>query len=222
MSEWWLIFLSYSSVGFQIIASVFIIYFRSNLLSQLFWLLLLKVGLSLITNVTNLIGIKFFHLYSCYTFSIHNLLEGIILLLLFGTQFKLKKFKIVLNIFWVIYPAIALFNIYLIYFKGILDDELAYIAEAAMTLILSVLYFYESILKPRFEKIQYNPFFWINSALMFYFGATIFLWFFMSYIEKEVGDLSLYRYLWPIQNFASFAMYILIIRGVWTRTRVSY
>ncbi len=92
-----------------------------------------------------------------------------------------------------------------------------YIYVEITILILSIVYFFVEFVRMKIPDLTKHFFFWINSALMIYFGSSFFLFLFESIIRS---DDYLFNYTWPIQLISTIIMNLVIIVGTWKTRQV--
>lgn len=83
--------------------------------------------------------------------------------------------------------------------------------------ILSLLYFYSRLDLIQSKEELYNSYFWINCALLIYFGSTFFVTLFEEYVRNE--NPSLFDVTWPIQFIATIVFNLILAKGIWATTK---
>jgi hypothetical protein len=86
---------------------------------------------------------------------------------------------------------------------------------------LAVLYFQSVFRQLEIPFLPDHYFFWINSALLFYFGTTLFITLFEDVLRYSWQTT--YYMLWPIQLISNTLRNIILSVGLWkTRTALQY
>jgi hypothetical protein len=95
------------------------------------------------------------------------------------------------------------FHIYSLVFGGLI------------ILVHSLVYFYDLLIKMPVQRLERLPMFWINTAFLFYFASSSFI--FAAYAVDVFRDSLLL--FWTIQNVLRFVHLIIIIVGLWQDLR---
>ena len=156
-----------------------------------------------VSALTETIG---YYLYSnrinnVSVFFIYTVVEGLFI-------FESKTLKRILRILFVLYILLALF----IHLQHISYEMLSGV-ESVIILTLCVYYFYTVIAELSIPVLTDYYFFWVNSALLFYFGTNLFLSFFENYI-RNLGDQP-QASLWSIHLISGIIFNLLLALGIW-------
>ncbi|MFT5777745.1 MAG: hypothetical protein ACI837_000693 [Crocinitomicaceae bacterium] len=93
----------------------------------------------------------------------------------------------------------------------------AYSTLSLISIFFSVALFFQMINDLNIDSFRSNGYFWINSAILFYFGTTFCLTLFESYVHLEHPDLLMQ--IWPIQLLSNIIFYFMLSRGIWLINR---
>ena len=160
----------------------FINTFIFDMFLKYFWLY--KMNNLYIANIY--IPIEFFILLSLYQFNLHEIINKF-------------YFYIILSLFFTFY----VINIF--YFQGFFSDysSNAKTLESVIFIILSQVYFYKILIHLDVEFLLREPMFWINTGVLIYFSADIFIFIFGNYLMKYSENLN-------IQMWAIHAVFLMI------------
>lgn len=90
-------------------------------------------------------------------------------------------------------------------------------AESMLIFIFTILYFRKLLLLPDKKPLRILPMFWINSGLLIYFAAGLFLFALGNSIIRMPNSIS--RLIWGMDMLVSLFAYAFIFTGLWkTRT----
>lgn len=156
---------------------------------------------SLKLNVSNLILLN-----------IYIVLETILLLLIYSIIIKSHIWKLIIPIligFFIFY------TLYFLNFKNIKTlDSILLTSESLSVTTLSIIYFHNLLKYHEHKNILSFPFFWINTAVMFYFVGNLFLHLFSSYLQEHA--LFAFYELWGLwHSLLNIIFYSLIGIGFW-------
>lgn len=160
--------------------------------------ILLRIGVA--TNVPVII----------YTIIVSPILIGIYI-----KEIKLKSVRQFLTIL-----ASCLFFSELIWF--IMDYKMImpnvfYLPLTIICILLSLFYLIEQFIRLEIPDLTRHLFFWVNSALMIYFGVGYFLFIFEKIIRS---DEILFSYIWPIQIVSTILLNSIITYGAWKTRQI--
>lgn len=120
-----------------------------------------------------------------------------------------------LKIITFLYAAVALFQLYFVITDLGLQNTLINPSSSltALTIFVSIYYFYETFTEMKIKSLVNHPFFWTNTALLFYVGGGFVFQFFLNAMNKIVPHIS--DSLWPINNISTIIFNLLILRAIW-------
>jgi hypothetical protein len=203
--------LAYSSSAFAFFPFVQGVLNRNKLLLELklIWLL---ITLSIITDFLGGLLSYNLNISNLFLLNIYIVIESILLLVVYFLIIKNYKWKLIISIL------IALFIIYALFFSNFKSikslDNIVLTSESLSIMALSIIYFHCLLKFPVHKNLLYIPFFWINTALIFYFVGNLFLHLFSTYLQEH----ALYTFfeLWGIwHSLLNILFYSLISIGFW-------
>jgi|GEM_PF-1701375 len=156
---------------------------------------------SLKLNVSNLILLN-----------IYIVLETILLLVIYFIIIKSHIWKLIIPIL------IGFFIFYMLCFLNFKNiktlDSILLTSESLSVTTLSIIYFHNLLKYHEHKNILSFPFFWINTAVMFYFVGNLFLHLFSSYLQEHA--LFAFYELWGLwHSLLNILFYSLISIGFW-------
>lgn len=164
-----------------------------------------------VSKITTELGI-----HNAFVFHLYTISAGICLSWMYGTILPSRKSKILLAISC---SAIILTQIVVIMYEGIQTiNGIPYTILSVMMVATTFYQYYLMFDRPQTGNIMKVPFFWINGALLFYFGSTLFLSLFGEYALSNGYEL--FSILWPIQIIATIVFNLLIGIGLWNARRI--
>lgn len=85
-------------------------------------------------------------------------------------------------------------------------------------LLLSLIFFFRRMETITSRNEIFDYLFWFNSALLFFYGTTIIITLFESYIRFESPEI--FIFIWPIQLCANILFNLLLVRGLWAMKKM--
>lgn len=85
-------------------------------------------------------------------------------------------------------------------------------------LLLSLIFFFRRMETITSRNEIFDYLFWFNSALLFFFGTTIIITLFESYIRFDSPEI--FIFIWPIQLCANILFNLLLLRGLWAMKKM--
>lgn len=90
------------------------------------------------------------------------------------------------------------------------------LAIESLTIIATSLIYFDVMLKKMdYAKVWDNPFFWINSAILFYFAGSFFVFIFSNYL-----DASIEFNLWTIHTIVRIIFISVLTIGIWKARKI--
>ncbi|HWY10428.1 MAG TPA: hypothetical protein VN026_03830 [Bacteroidia bacterium] len=205
---------------FEVVSAVFellpfvIVFIVIKKIKQYCIPLIVVVCLGIVTEVTNYIcsnnGINNYFILRIYT------IVELVLISLFYVLFFRKHFKS--NFLFIPIPSFCVVAFIDYKINGINNfDNYAAAFEALTFSIFSLWSFFFISKNLIFEKITLEPFFWINTAVLFYFGGNLVLFIFNDYLIAH--ESSNHIALWAIHSVLNIFYNILIAIGFWKTKR---
>lgn len=138
--------------------------------------------------------------------NIYSMFEFLIILYIYYKEFHFKK-QYPLYVICLLFIFLSLINISLTH-----HDAIAYAIDAALIASFSVFYFFRLSNDITIPKLTNFYFFWINSAFLFYFSTSFFVFLFMHNVNTLGHTISLF--LWSIHMLANISYNVLFIIGI--------
>ena len=162
------------------------------------------------SSITEAIGYYFYYnrINNAFVFFIYTVVEGLFIIWLYYTIFESTMLKHILRVLFLLYLALAV----LVQLEYISYEVLS-ATESLVVLSLCVYYFYTVIAELSIPVLTDYYFFWINSALLFYFGTNLFISFFENYI-RYLGNQA-QASLWSIHLISGIIFNLLLAMGIW-------
>ena len=88
------------------------------------------------------------------------------------------------------------------------------IVEAIVLIVFSLLYFYKLASELKVSKLERHPMFWINAAVLIYFGSNLFVFLYSNYILFYSQELGIR--IWFIHALFFVLHNCLLAIGLWT------
>ena len=198
--------LSYTSAFFVSVPIIFLFFFY-RYFNKITKLLLIYLLLSLLTEIIQLIFIKCGK-ESIYITNIFSLLEFLLIALMYHLALELKKIK--KFVFFGLILLIVL--LFLIRFQ---NGPMPVFNSFYISLIVlfSLYYFYRENRDMKIENLTSHYFFWINSAFLFYFGFSFFIFISDDFIVSAPRNIA--RVLWTFHLIVNIAYYSILSIGIW-------
>lgn len=120
---------------------------------------------------------------------------------------------------WVLFPILIVGFTFSIefFFSKFQTNTVSYILLCGSGILFSIAYFFSLLNNDSINQIRSHSLFWINSAVLFYFGTTLCLTLFENYIHFENPEIN--YYIWPIQLIANIIYHLMLSRGIWLTKR---
>jgi hypothetical protein len=202
-------FVSYFSAGSVLIPLLFSIKLRKFSLQEM--VLLAYILLSAITEAISLYLVKIAHISNEQIFHGFRVLEVLLLVYLYLFEFNWNR----LMVYWPI--AILLTRAIIIFLFPEIDRMIFGVIAQSILIGLSIYWYYKVFERLDVSSLTDHPFFWYNTAILFYFGVTFLLGIFENFIREAPELIS--RFLWCIQLIANIGLNILIAMGLWKTNR---
>lgn len=146
------------------------------------------------------------------SFEIFEIAEGLIILYIYGQQFKLTTKHIL------IWQSSLLGLFIVIYLIPGIPSNLGSASVAIVMCILGVVYFYNIFNEMQIPLLSNHYFFWINTAFLFYFGSTFLLSLFENFIRTGTETTAIF--LWSIQLISNIIHNFLLSVGIWKTQKI--
>ncbi len=164
----------------------------------------------LLLNLSNdVIGYVLFinNTSTTFSFEIFTILQGFIVVYIYSNQFKFSHRTML---------SIQLLMLCLFLFIHFISPTSSDFSNAFVDLIIcffGVRYFTQIFINLQVPVLTNYYFFWINTALLFYFGTTFLFSLFENFIRS--GDETLAFFTWSIQLISNITHNFLLSIGIW-------
>lgn len=150
---------------------------------------------------------------------IHTVIYAFILLLIGRELINSKRVKFSIEICFYLLIIIAIWEFF--YHHGYLQiNTYSYLLLSILGIQISIFYLFQLINNINKVDVFSDLGFWISAALLIYFGTTVCLTLFDTYILVDSPEV-LY-YIWPIQLIANIIYHLILARGIWQMRQISY
>lgn len=203
--------LAYTSSAFAFFPFVQGILNRNKLVLELklIWLL---ITLSIITDLLGGVLSLNLNISNLLLLNIYIVIESILLLTVYLIVLKNNKWKLMISILISAYILYALFFSNFSSLKSL--DSKVLTSESLSIMALSIVYFHYLLKYTIHKNLLHLPFFWINTAMIFYFVGNLFLHLFSSYLQEHA--LYAFYELWGLwHSLLNILFYSLISIGFW-------
>lgn len=86
--------------------------------------------------------------------------------------------------------------------------------ENVVFIIYPLAFFYSILKELKILKLEKEPMFWINIAILLYFSCNLFIFIFSNYIIDSLSHVN-NLWIWFVHGFFNMLMYILFAIGLW-------
>ena len=172
--------------------------------------LFLYVSVSFVTEIINFVLTKS-NINNMIVFHFFTIIEFILISIFYLLFFKKYLKPVYLLIPIPVFVILAFFD-YKINSFNTMDDFTASIGAILLSLYALFSFFF-MMRKLIFENILTEPFFWINSGVLFYFSGNLLVFAFYNYICTYQRSYS--EAVWAIPQFLTIFFNILISIGFW-------
>lgn len=217
MNEW--VYDILESISICIALVPLLILLRTNgVSSHLKRLLIILLVLELASELTTKI-LSVFHVNGFLIIHIYTLLYGLILLLISRTKIKSVFAKRIVLYCYVVLLFVEFWELNRV--EGyLLVNTYSYLVLNVIGIAISVSIFFQLINDRQLNDMKIDFFFWFSTALIFFFGTTIAITLFQTYILMDNPDII--YYIWPIQLIANIIYHLILARGIWQMRQISY
>ena len=130
---------------------------------------------------------------------------------IYWLEFRKKSYRIMISFLCLIY-VIGIFIPFLQHKKIDAIDSIISVIEAIIIILLSIIFLFKTTLDLEIPKPKDYPFFWLNSAFLFYFGTNFFMLLFNNTL-KEFDHTTVY-FIISIRPVTNIAYNLLIAKAV--------
>jgi len=143
---------------------------------------------------------------------IFTVLECSVISIIYFLHFRAKEVRNFIKGFYLTFFALCL--IILLFNKGYNEpDNILSSYEACLFIILSLYFLYKEIKERSVPRLNEYYFFWLNSAILVYFGISFFVFLFSVLLEKS--DLKIYNFFKAFSLMVNITYNILLTVSIW-------
>lgn len=167
--------------------------------------------ISVLTEAINLYLAK----NNTYNYQVRNsftYIECSLLLYIYFLQFSGQKVRAFILIAFCLFTLIAI-KVLLIDGKINKSDNILTTFESSLFIVLSLYYLYSDIVENEIPRLGEKYFFWINNALLIFFGFSFFLFLFSGFLEKT--ETVIFKCFKGAYLLTNILFNILLSLGVW-------
>lgn len=214
--NWYGVF-SNSSMLSPLIPISLLFIFKTTLPKRIYWLLFIITLLSFLSDAICM-TIASYGIYTAPVIHVYSLLIGCTWFLYFREIINnalLKKiclFLIFVLLIIFIFESLIYERIY------VLGNPFAYGYISIMLVVLSMVFFFLRMNSIQHKSEIFDYLFWVNCAVLMYFGPTFVLTIFEDTIRIHIPEME--RSLWRIQQIASVLYSLIIAKGIWAARKV--
>jgi hypothetical protein len=158
--------------------------------------------------------LSFFSVHNTFLFDIYVVEEFVLLSMLYRSWLSNRiHAKISIPIVALLFVVFSIYNSIHLQRHHVFNSN-ARAIESILLASYSVIGFYHLFQESMEEPISRNPFFWINTAILLYFSAGIFLFLLSNTLLKNM-DNTFNRIVWDIHRWLAIVYYTLIGIGIW-------
>jgi hypothetical protein len=148
-----------------------------------------------------------------YVYSVYNIIELGLILLIFN--YAIKSSKVVSVLAFISFTVYAVINVSFIQRGGI--NSYSLICMSIIVLLYSIYYFYWLIQKLPTLQLQRLPMFWLSSAWLIFYSGTLFLFTFTDYLV--ITQLERILAYWTLHNILKIIEATMIVAALWMDLR---
>lgn len=137
--------------------------------------------------------------------------ETILFLLMYRSVFQNTKIKATVLLIVILAVLYLLFTIVTTNFQKL--NFILNPLECVLMISLSLYYFYSLFAVPQSELLQNNPMFWINTAILYYFSTSLFIFLFKGYLSH--CEINTFRRVLSLHLFANIIQNLLFAVAIW-------
>lgn len=176
-------------------------------LFSIYWLLLI----SFLVEIPNTI-LLFYNVNTMLIFHVFTVIEFLSLYVFYQRFYNTTNSGRYLWVFLMVFLLIAFADLFFIAgYRHV--NNIASSTESIFLIIFSLYTFYLIMSKMLYDDLLDTSVFWINSAVLFYFAGTLFLFLFSNYLIAKGNKV--YGELYKIHTVFNALWYLLISIGFW-------
>jgi hypothetical protein len=182
-------------------------FFRVGLSSSILRILFLYLLVSLLTDVSSFVLVRGLHVSNV------DLIHGFVFVeacLVASLYFELFRLRIA-HLVWPVLLLCLIMGLALIFPRDF--GGLFALCTSTVILLLGMRYFDTMLSDLNVPRLTEHDMFWINSGVVFYFGATLFISASETFVRE--ANILLTRFVWLIQLFSNTLFHIILAIGIW-------
>lgn len=216
MDSVWYSVLVYLTILSPIFPILLLFFINGNYSTKIKVSLLVILFSSLISDVVCLV-LSYNGINNNFVIHYYTLIAGLSFLFYYKSVINKKWMK---YFFWISSISFILVNfLESFWYSDIYTaNTIAFSSLSVLLIVLALLFFFYrmNVIQSRDEIFDYL--FWVNSAVLIYFGSTIILTLFEDMIINIPQEI--YNSIWIIQLIASLAFVFMISKGIWTARKI--
>jgi len=169
-------------------------------------LLLTYLISGLITEVVSLYFVKVMHVSNGAVFHAFTIIEISLVGTVYLYEFGIAQKHLFLGL-------IVLVRLLCLPLPDLLETQIFAIISSVVLLTASVYYFYGIFDRLDIPILTQHWFFYINSAVIFYFGISFVYWTFFNQIQTS--PIVVYKFLWSIKLCSNIIYHLILAKGLW-------
>lgn len=136
---------------------------------------------------------------------------------LFSHVLQSNRVRTVIGFFYIVFVAFSIFNAFFI--QSVQEfHSLTYVLGGIFSIYLSGAYLRQMVVSPDNDSVTRDPFFWVSSALILYFGGTVPFYGMFNYLETHHYEFTVFYHTY-ISNAFSIVLNILIMTAFLCRKK---
>ena len=216
MDSVWYSVLVYLTILSPIVPILLLFFINGNYSTKIKVSLLVILFSSLISDVVCLV-LSYNGINNNFVIHYYTLIAGLSFLFYYKSVINKKWMK---YFFWISSISFVLVNLLESYWYSDIytSNTIAFSSLSVLLIVLALLFFFfrMNVIQSRDEIFDYL--FWVNSAVLLYFGSTFILTLFEDMIINIPQEI--YNSIWIIQLIASLAFVFMISKGIWTARKI--
>lgn len=90
--------------------------------------------------------------------------------------------------------------------------------EGVLVILMALAWYFRTLSEMKVKRLQDEPLFWVNTALLLYFSGSVLLFAFSNFLLSLNRSLNLY--IWAFHGIFSALLYSFVSIGVWKLPKV--
>lgn len=170
--------------------------------------------LNVTTHIASLIVKDVFHGNQNYVYSIYNIIELGLILLLFSAAIQALN-RVVMGLAFFSFAIFAVSN--MLFIQQWKINSYSLILMSIIVLLYCIYYFYWLITELPTSQLQRLPMFWVTSSWLIFYSGTLFLFTFIDYLV--ITQLERVLQYWTLHNILKIIEVLMIAIALWMDLR---